>query len=191
MSSTGGAHQLANWHQSLSSDLYLSINVSIRQFQSNSFFEKVSTEINHNDLPSGKILLEITESLLLHDSSHNVQLIKRLKGLGCKIAIDDFGTGFSSLAYLTKFDLDIIKIDRSFISKEKQKNLDNGLVRAIYEIAKTLNLKVIAEGVENKNQLDSLNKISDDIAIQGFLFSQPLKPHDFEKNFNKIINRAQ
>lgn len=182
--------QLAAWHQSLSEELYISINVSTRQFQSNTFSRSLSNAIQQNNIPANKILLEITESLLLNDSSNNIQLISMLKGLGCRIAIDDFGTGFSSLSYLTSFDLDTIKIDQSFISKGNQKNLDNGLVNAIYEIAKTLNFSVIAEGVEEQQQLDSLGRISSKIAIQGYFFSRPLTAPDFEDNYEHIIARA-
>lgn len=171
--------QLAEWHKQFDSELYLSVNVSTRQFQAHSFYTSLENAINEAGIQAECLMIEITESLLLHDNQNNLSLFKQLKALGCEIAIDDFGTGYSSLSYLMKFPLSVLKIDRSFISSGDDDGLRHRLVEAIIQMSQSMELKVIAEGVETQEQLEVLNTLSEDIAVQGFLISKPLPASEF------------
>ncbi|WP_421865724.1 putative bifunctional diguanylate cyclase/phosphodiesterase [Motiliproteus sp.] len=108
--------QLAVWHRDFDPELYLSVNVSTRQFQAHSFYASLEDAIGCAGIQPKHLMIEITESLLLHDNQNNLDRFEQLKSLGCQIAIDDFGTGYSALSYLMKFPLSVLKIDRSFIS---------------------------------------------------------------------------
>ena len=182
--------QLAAWKQSINPNLYLSVNVSTRQFQSQSFYSGLASAIEQAAIAPQDLLIEITESLLLHDNHNNLSIFSDLKQLGCQIAIDDFGTGFSALSYLTKFPLNTLKIDRSFICHHAEANLKNGLVTAIVQMAHCLDLKVIVEGVETSEQLRMLQQISQQIAIQGFYFSRPLEASAIDASFQQLCDSA-
>jgi EAL domain-containing protein (putative c-di-GMP-specific phosphodiesterase class I) len=121
--------------------------------------------------------LELTEGVLMAHTDRTVKTLKALKGMGVRLAIDDFGTGFSSLSYLKRFPLDVLKIDRSFINEITTDPDDAAITLATIEMAHTLKLQVIAEGVETQAQLDFLLKNGCDI-YQGYLFSRPIPPED-------------
>lgn len=184
-----GLKQLAQWHRQLDSDLYLSINVSTRQFQSKNFIQVIQDSIKHNAIPSNKVLIEITESLLLLDNQHNLNIFNQLKSIGCNIAIDDFGTGYSSLSYLMKFPIDTLKIDRSFIKMLSNNAPECSLIKAIVQMAEGMHLKVIAEGVESVVQSEILKELSPKICAQGFLYSKPVTQKTFEEQ-HALINQA-
>ncbi|MCM8919413.1 MAG: EAL domain-containing protein [Candidatus Thiodiazotropha sp.] len=132
------------------------------------------------DAPPHKLIFEITESLIMENTAESLAWLLFMKDLGIRVAIDDFGTGYSSLSYLKRFPVDILKIDRTFIADMTVNSEDKALVLAIIAMAKSLNLKVVAEGVENRQQLDLL-KISQDHCnvIQGFLFSPAIPASEF------------
>lgn len=178
--------QLAKWHQHLDPNLYISINVSTRQFQSKAFMEVIETTLRDNQLDADKLLIEITESLLLHDNQHNLEVFQQLNRQGCRIAIDDFGTGYSALSYLMKFPIDVLKIDRSFIGQSTVDGKENSLIKAIIQMSQGMNLKVIAEGVETSAQSELLQSFSNDICAQGYLFSRPVNDTEFAKIFMQL-----
>ena len=118
-------------------------------------------------------MLEITESVLVQDADLTVQRLRALKALGIRLAIDDFGTGYSSLSYLRRFPVDILKIDRSFVSGVGDGSQDSVLTEAIVMLARTLQLKVVAEGIEQPAQLAFLRELGCDLG-QGYYFARPL-----------------
>ena len=122
--------------------------------------------------------LELTESMLMADAQQSIEKLHSFRKLGLTLSIDDFGTGYSSLAYLKKFPIQTLKIDKSFIYDLGLDCDNDAIVKATIAMAKSLNLKVIAEGVENRSQVDALNSY-DCQEVQGYLFSKPLSSVDF------------
>ena len=114
--------------------------------------------LHETQLPAGCLELEITETVLMRDVLTSKEILQQLKELGVQLAVDDFGTGFSSLSYLKQFPIDFLKIDQSFINDIESVLDDGTIVNAIISMGNSLDLKVVAEGIENQNQLDFLNK---------------------------------
>lgn len=165
-------------------DISFAINRSIYEFPTATEGAKYWLDtLAKYAIPANTICFEITESILAPDSKEQIVLLNDLKEAGCSLAIDDFGTGYSSLSYLRKFPVDILKIDRSFISDQQCDNNDWRLVSSIIAMAKVLGQKVVAEGVENNDQLQQLIALDCDY-IQGFLFSKPLAEDDVEHYIN-------
>jgi diguanylate cyclase (GGDEF)-like protein/PAS domain S-box-containing protein len=163
------------WQKELQTELCprIAINLSARQFKEKNLVPKIAALLEKTGADGQNITLELTESLVMQDVEHSTKLIKGLKDLGFTISIDDFGTGYSSLSYLRRFPIDIIKIDRSFITDLATNDSDGAIVRAIVIMAHSLNMSVVAEGVETLQQYHFLNAIGCD-EIQGFLISPPL-----------------
>lgn len=153
--------------------LAISVNISQRQFEQDLFLESVLDTLGSTNLPPHFLELEITESLIMHDPEKVIAMLGELKNSGIMISIDDFGTGYSSLEYLRRLPLDALKIDRSFITHAVSNPDDAAIARAVIAMAHSLNLKVIAEGVENNDQLEFLRGLDCDEA-QGFLFGKPV-----------------
>jgi diguanylate cyclase (GGDEF)-like protein len=151
----------------------ISVNVSARQLESDTFADDVARALADNGLPAELLTIEITEATLMRDTNATVNRLAALKSLGIWLAIDDFGTGYSSLAYLRQFPVDILKIDRSFISTIAESYESTVLVHSLVQLGKTLGLEVVAEGVEDATQLDHLQREQCDTG-QGYLFSRPL-----------------
>lgn len=183
--------QLAKLQQQFDQTLYLSVNVSTRQFQSQSFISSIETATKEAGIKPESILLEITESLLLLDNENNLKIFSALQENGYKIAIDDFGTGYSALSYLMKFPLNVLKIDRSFINHLTDDEGNDDLVNAIVQMAHSMHLRVIAEGVETAEQLQKLRSISEDLCIQGFYYSRPLPPEKLTEQYPQLTAKAQ
>lgn len=160
-------------------DIKLSINVSSKQFENDNLVSKIKKLFKKNSSQDIDLVIEITESFLLQDAESAIQSLLEIKKLGIEISIDDFGTGFSSLSYLTRLPADYLKIDKSFIDDILSTNHKN-LTPNIISMAKTLNLKTVAEGVETKEQVDKLMKEGCD-ELQGYYFSKPLSIDDFIK----------
>ncbi|MFY0677733.1 MAG: EAL domain-containing protein [Neptuniibacter sp.] len=184
-------HYLAELQKEHDESLYLSVNVSTRQFQSQDFISSIKKASQNAGITPSSLLLEITESLLLLDNENNLKIFNTLKEEGFQIAIDDFGTGYSALSYLMKFPLNVLKIDRSFINYLINEQGDNNLVNAIIHMARSMNLRVIAEGVETNEQLSQLKAISGDVCIQGFLFSRPITPEQLLAEFDLYSKKAR
>jgi diguanylate cyclase (GGDEF)-like protein/PAS domain S-box-containing protein len=154
----------------------LSVNVSGRQLQEAGFVEEVRSALSRHALPPHMLVLELTESVLVYDGSAVPERLTALKELGVKIAIDDFGTGYSSLAYLTRFPIDMLKIDKSFIDGLATGNPEDGvLAHAIVSLAHTLRLEVVAEGIEQIQQRDELWSLGCGQG-QGYLYSRAIAP---------------
>jgi diguanylate cyclase (GGDEF)-like protein len=153
--------------------LTVSVNLSVRQLQRTDLPEFVSAALSRTALDPACLVIEITESLLLHDTAATMDRLRRLKALGVRVAIDDFGTGYSSLAYLRQFPVDIIKIDKSFVSGDGDGRQAWPLARAIVQLVQSLNLSTVAEGIETGAQLAELRGVSCEYG-QGFHFAEPV-----------------
>jgi diguanylate cyclase (GGDEF)-like protein/PAS domain S-box-containing protein len=158
----------------------LAVNFSARQFQQSTFISTVEEVLKETNLDPSWLELEITESSIMKDPDKAIEKLLELKMMGIKVAIDDFGTGYSSLNYLKRFPIDTLKIDRSFVSDLCKDPHDTAIVRAIITLGHALDLTVIAEGVETREQLQSLTELECDV-VQGFLFSKALSSEDFEE----------
>jgi diguanylate cyclase (GGDEF)-like protein len=150
--------------------LTISVNLSVKQLQSDSIVDDVRAALESSGLPPSSLVLEITETVMMADTDLAVQQLNELKSLGVRMAMDDFGTGYSSLSYLSRFPIDILKMDRSFLSKEHE---DSGLAAAIIGLGNSLNLDVVAEGIELPEQMAALRDLGCELG-QGFLFARPM-----------------
>jgi len=174
-------HQLAAWQALKPSDppLSMSVNISARQFGSFDLITEIRDILEDTMIPPESLKLEITESKVMENAEFAARMLTHLKALGVKISIDDFGTGYSSLAYLHSFPLDCLKIDRSFVGKIGDGQESSDIVAAIVSLAHSLGMEVIAEGVEVRGQLSTLQGLSCEYA-QGFLFSRPVPGEEAE-----------
>ncbi len=171
--------QAAAWQSSPYRPLRISVNLSPVQFLRQDIVQLVEDTLKATGLNPEFLELELTEGSLLKDVERTKQILQGLKRLGVRVAIDDFGVGFSSLSYLKNFAVDTLKIDRSFISSLLAGSRDEAIVRAIISLSQSLELKVIAEGVETNAQLACLLSHACDEA-QGYLFSRPIAADAFE-----------
>ncbi|MEW6119707.1 MAG: EAL domain-containing protein [Pseudomonadota bacterium] len=161
------------WRQMGWSDLGMSVNLSALQFRRPGLVETVAGALERSGLPPHLLELELTESILLEDVENNLDTVRQLKALGVRLSIDDFGTGYSSLSYLKRFAVDRLKIDRSFVRDISTDPDDAAIVRAVIQLARSLRLGIIAEGVENAEQLAFLRSEGCE-EVQGYLYSRPL-----------------
>ena len=161
-------------------DITLSINVSAKHLMRNDFIEEMRDFLENSGISVYQIEVEITESVFIDSVEKAARCLSDLKDLGVKIAIDDFGTGYSSLSYLNSFPSDILKIDKSFIDEMNTNETSQRYVKAIISLAHVMDLEVVAEGVEEPEQLETLRDINCDY-IQGFLWGRPLSEEEAEK----------
>lgn len=168
-----GCRQAKEWFDEFGDEFHIAINLSAAQFIAQSIPQLVADALQESGLPPELLLLEITESLAVGEGVETLNLLQDLKKQGCRLALDDFGTGSSSLSYLKRFPVDIIKIDRSFVGDLQGDAHDAAIARATIGLARSLGLDVIAEGVETQLQLNWLLDEGCTI-VQGFLFSEPL-----------------
>lgn len=159
------------------SNITMCVNVSVRHLMKNNFIEEVRNMLEKYGVPAHFIEIEITESIMIDSTDKARNTISKLKAMGIKIAIDDFGTGYSSLSYLNNLPSDILKIDKSFIDVMNNTESNKQYVSMIVSIGHILNLKVISEGVESDDQVDTLKEIGCDY-IQGFVWGRPLPAED-------------
>jgi EAL domain-containing protein (putative c-di-GMP-specific phosphodiesterase class I) len=160
-------------------ELSIAVNVSGRQLNDGSLPLQVATALALSGLPAESLYLELTETLLMTDTLVTQRSLEQLHTLGVRLSIDDFGTGYSSLAYLHRFPVDELKIDRSFISTLTSSTHPAPLVSAMVAMGKALGLEIVAEGVETPDQAAQLRALGCDSA-QGFLFARPQSPHAIE-----------
>jgi len=151
----------------------IAINISSIHFKQQNFLESIQTILERYNMPANNFEIEVTERTVMNNANETVSKLVRLKQLGFKISIDDFGTGYSSLSYLVRFPLDCLKIDRSFIQHIGSLDEKQAVVDAIIQMSHRLKMKVVAEGVEQAQQVDILRKMNCDI-IQGYYYSKPL-----------------
>jgi diguanylate cyclase (GGDEF)-like protein len=172
--------QNKEWQEKRLMPIKVAVNLSGVQFIQKDLCQKVQNILDEVGLLSKHLELEITESTIMQNIDETIHTLNTLKLMGLDIAIDDFGTGYSSLSYLKKFPIKALKIDRSFVMDIPHNEDDVKLTTAIISLAKSLNLKVVAEGVENHAQQQFLAELECDY-LQGYLFSKPLSADDFEK----------
>jgi len=165
--------QAQAWRQAGWPDLTMSVNLSALQFRRAGLIETVAGALARSGLPPHLLELELTESIMLRDVENALDTVRQLKALGVRLAIDDFGTGYSSLSYLKRFAVDRLKIDQSFVRDIGTDPDDAAIVGAIIQMARSLRLGIIAEGVETPEQLTFLREAGCS-EVQGYLFSQPL-----------------
>ncbi|GAB2996114.1 hypothetical protein GCM10027050_12510 [Psychrosphaera aestuarii] len=161
-------------------DIRVSVNVSSIQFKQTNLVDNVRNALELSELPKHLLELELTESAVMSDVEDNIGRLQMFKDMGIRIAVDDFGTGYSSLSYLKKFPIDTLKIDRSFIVDIDTNENDAAIVKAIMLLAETMQLNVVAEGVETLEQLRIIDNYGCQY-IQGYFFSRPLPHADFMK----------
>lgn len=170
--------QLAAWREQGVGDMLVAVNVSTRQFGEPDFVDTVAAILAETGLPAACLELELTESMVMDDVEEAILILGQLRTLGVKVSIDDFGTGYSSLAYLKRFPISALKIDQSFVRDIVDDRDDRQIVASIIGLAHNLQLKVVAEGVENVEQLTYLADQHCD-EIQGYHFSEPVQAADF------------
>lgn len=172
-------HQSQQWSGDNDEDLVLSVNVSPRQFHHDGFVESISAVLERTRMDPTNLELELTEGTLIRDLDQAFDTLNRLREIGVRISIDDFGTGYSSLSYLKRLPIDILKIDRSFVDDITSNSDDAAISEAIISLGQTLNLHVIAEGVETSAQQEMLTAMGCN-SLQGYYISPPLPVGEFE-----------
>jgi diguanylate cyclase (GGDEF)-like protein/PAS domain S-box-containing protein len=180
----GACRHVAEWRDN-GMDIYVSVNVSARQIPNGLSPELVHHALKQYNLPASAIVIEITEGLLMANVVLAQSWIESMRELGVRIYLDDFGTGYSSLSYLKRFPMDTVKIDRSFIRDICLDKSDRALVEAIITMASSLGLNVVAEGVEDEQQLAILNEMGC-ACVQGYYFSRPVKGPELAKTMMRI-----
>jgi EAL domain-containing protein (putative c-di-GMP-specific phosphodiesterase class I) len=176
--------QLADWSQHPQTEhLTLAVNLSAIQLRASDFVSEILALVNEKGVDPTKLKLEITESILLGNIDDIIEKMNRLKEKGINFSIDDFGTGYSSLQYLKCLPLDQIKIDRSFVRDIAISSNDKTIVRTIIVMAKSMNLDVIAEGVETEEQFTLLKNKGCSL-FQGFLFGKPVPVQEFNRSID-------
>lgn len=169
-----GCRQLARWQQEhvAPAPLTMSVNLSGRQLQHPGLVAEVASRLRAHGLDPRTLVLEVTETVLMEDADIAIERLAELRSLGVRVAVDDFGTGYSSLGYLRRFPVDILKVAKPFVDGVAQGPDDLALVRAMVEMGGSLNLRVVAEGIEGSDQLDALEALGCDLG-QGFHLARP------------------
>jgi len=169
--------QLAQWRRTGHDALRVAVNLSAQQMRGDRFVAQVSQALQRHRLPGNALELEITESVAMHDPARTAVLLRQLRNHGVALAIDDFGTGHSSLAYLKRLPLSCLKLDRSFVMDIEHDPNDAAICTATIQLAHSLGLGVVAEGVETAEQLEFLRRLGCDV-VQGYFISQPIATDD-------------
>jgi diguanylate cyclase (GGDEF)-like protein/PAS domain S-box-containing protein len=179
--------QLVRWREELGPGApeTISVNLSARQLSTGSFTDVVVRTLERHGLEPGDLTLELTESILIEAGRAAVDTLESLHDLGVALAIDDFGTGYSSLAYLKRFPVDIVKVDRSFVDGLGEQANDTEIVKAVLALGQSLGILTIAEGVETQGQLDALRDLGCDCA-QGYLLARPVRSYELPGAIGRI-----
>ncbi len=173
------ARQARLWQDSFGFSGTIAVNMPNRMFERRDLVAQIDAAVREHGIAHSALLLEITETGLMKDLQHVMPTLHRLKEIGVQVSIDDFGTGYSSLSYLTALPLSELKIDRSFVRDLGTTQQSSAIVTAIVALARSLGLRVVAEGVENTRQMETLRRLGCDL-MQGFLFGKPQAPQDLE-----------
>jgi EAL domain-containing protein (putative c-di-GMP-specific phosphodiesterase class I) len=177
--------QNTQWVTQFGRPLRVSVNLSARQLKCPSLAGRVAEILLRTGLPPNLLELELTETALMEDPDTAAKVLKHLKTFGLSLSIDDFGTGHSSLAYLRQFPIDSVKLDRSFLAETKNNVDPRKLAASIINLVHTLNLSVVAEGVETQDTLDFLESAQCD-EVQGYFLAKPMPATEFEAFIRKI-----
>lgn len=178
------------WIDAGFTELTVAVNVSSHQFKRGNFAQTVQSSLMKSGLPSSYLELEMTESLLIENSKELKQTVKYLRDFGVSFSIDDFGTGYSNLGYLKEFDIESLKIDRSFVQDIDKNPKNKALVTAIIQMAKSLDLYTIAEGIENKEIASILSNLQCNYA-QGYFWAKPIPEEEFMLFSMEKLNQSQ
>lgn len=181
--------QVAAWREAGLGDMHVSVNLSARQTKDSQLVKDILEALHDAGMSPGQLELEITETVLMENVHANVELLQSLQTEGIRLSIDDFGTGYSSMAYLKRFPIDQVKIDRTFVRDIPGDGDDEAITTAIIAMAHSLGLSVVAEGVETEQQLDFLCKAGCDI-MQGYYFAQPGTPERIETFLRNSVTPA-
>jgi diguanylate cyclase len=169
-------HQCRDWRRA-GHELSMAVNVSARRLHDLDFPDEVAATLATWEVPARLLVVEITESTIMADPTHAIQILGRLNAMGVEVSIDDFGTGYSSMAYLKELPVHELKVDQSFVSQMTTSDRDAVIVRSTVDLGRNLGLRVVAEGVEDSLTLQELDALGCD-AIQGFYISRPVLPDD-------------
>ncbi|WP_319921915.1 bifunctional diguanylate cyclase/phosphodiesterase [Marinobacter vulgaris] len=172
--------QLAKWQNSPYANLRIAVNLSGRELDDEGIVDHIQEVLDAHGVPADRLEVELTEEIFIQNIEHNLNQLSKLHKLGVHLAIDDFGVGYSSLGYLRDFPVDLLKIDRSFITDVTERHDDAVITRAVINLAHNLGIQVVAEGVETREQLNFLKNHRCDL-IQGYLISHPLPAAELEK----------
>lgn len=182
--------EAARWEQMLPAvPITVNVNVSSHQLEHPEFIADLTGTLRASGLSPHRLVLEITESVIMRDTQVNLERLRQMKRLGVRLAIDDFGTGFSSLAYLQQFPVDVIKIDKAFVKSVAISANDAALASTIIMLSDTLNLKTVAEGIEYRDQQETLKALGCDLG-QGFLFSRPVAAREIRASLRAHARMA-
>ncbi|MFK8052604.1 MAG: EAL domain-containing protein [Woeseiaceae bacterium] len=173
-------HDISDWHKHVGDPGRIAINLSLKQLRQRNFFNQINRTFQKYNISPSDIEFEITETTLMEDMARTVAILDQLRAFGLQLAIDDFGTGYSSLSALQKFPIKTLKIDRSFVTNAATDENDAAIVSAIVEMSRSLQLEVVAEGIEDAAQLELLRKLRCDFG-QGMLFGEPMTAEAFSE----------
>jgi EAL domain-containing protein (putative c-di-GMP-specific phosphodiesterase class I) len=171
--------QGARWQVQYGAGTYVGVNLSGRQLQEANLPNVIADALDRSGLPPELLVLELTESMLMAESDELIEMLRLIKSLGVQLAIDDFGTGYSSLSYLHRFPVDILKVDRAFVGRIAGRNDEDGLAATIVRLGQSLQLKIIAEGIEDFEQLAALQNMGCQYG-QGFYFARPYESRQID-----------
>lgn len=180
--------QAVAWQRQGYLPIKMAVNISARQLRKRGFVKMISRILDDTGLAPQWLEIELTESMLMDHPESAVKILSDLKTMGVSISLDDFGTGYSSLSYLNRFPIDTLKIDRAFVKDVKSRDDEAAIARAIIALARSLRLKVVAEGVETSEQFEFLHD-NDCYAMQGYLFSPPRNPADIQTMLTQPAGR--
>ncbi|WP_407429602.1 putative bifunctional diguanylate cyclase/phosphodiesterase, partial [Treponema sp.] len=174
--------KLAEWHKQGRDDLYISVNISPKDFYTLDLYEVLTSLVEKYQIPPSRLNLEITETAVIMDLNNQGKLLDRLRDYGFLVEMDDFGSGYSSLNMLKDICVDVLKIDMGFLQKSQNDEKSRLILEKIIILAKALGMKVVTEGVETVSQIDFLSEVGCDL-FQGFYFSRPIPVPDFEERY--------
>jgi len=172
--------QLANWYEKGLNPGVLAMNLAVKQLQQKDFISMFNALMKETACKSQWIELEVTEGQIMNNPEKAIKILNKIHDIGIKLAVDDFGTGYSSLSYLKKLPIDKLKIDQAFVRDLPHDEDDVGIAKAVIALAKSLNLRVIAEGVETKEQKEFLVENGCE-SIQGYYYSKPIPAQKMEE----------
>lgn len=176
--------QMVKWYKSGVNPGVLSLNLAIKQLQRIDFISRLSSMLEETGCKAQWLEFEVTEGQLMNNPEHAITLLNQIKDMNIRLSVDDFGTGYSSLSYLKRFPINKLKIDQSFVRDLPDDDEDSAITRAVIALAKSLNLKIIAEGVETEEQKDFLLE-NGCLNIQGYLYGRPMPADKMETYLNK------
>jgi diguanylate cyclase (GGDEF)-like protein len=180
--------QLAAWDSTFpdAPDWYIAVNVAVQQFDSPDLLADVTQVLRESGVDPSRIVLEVTEGSVMEDPEHVLYVLQQLRELGVRVALDDFGTGYSALQYLRRFPLDVLKIDKSFVSELELDTSSATLLRAMLELGRSLGLRTVVEGVESAKQLEAIRTLGCDL-VQGYHLAIPAP----ERDITGVLRGAQ